>query len=64
MHLIVNSLTVNTYVKLTYNSDSVIVGTILGSKDDDVIPEEEWASYMLSVSEGITVMIKDMRALL
>ena len=64
MHLIVNSLTVNTYVKLTYNLDSVIVGTILGSKDDDVIPEEEWASYMLSVSEGITVMIKDMRALL
>lgn len=64
MHLIVNSLAVNTYVKLTNNSDSVIVVTILGSKYYDVIPEEELANYTLSVSEGITVMIKDKRALL
>lgn len=64
MHLVVNSLTVNTYVKLTYNSDGIIVGTILGSKDNDVIQEKEWANYMLSVSKGITVMIIDLRALL
>lgn len=61
MHLIVNSLTINTYVKLTYKSDNIIVGTILGSKDSDIFPEKEWVNYILSVPEGITVMIKDMR---
>lgn len=49
MHLIVNSLTVNTYVKLTYKSDNVIVGTILGSRDNEVISEEAWAKIMLPV---------------
>lgn len=42
MHLVVNSLTVNTNVKLTYNSDREKVGTILESKDNSVIAEEEW----------------------
>lgn len=42
MHLVVDSLTVNTNVKLTYNSDREKVGTILESKDNGVIAEEEW----------------------
>lgn len=42
MHLVVNSLTVNTNVKLTYNSDREKVGTILGFNDNGVIAEEEW----------------------
>lgn len=42
MHLVVNSLTVNTNVKLTYNSDREKVGSILESKDNSVIAEEEW----------------------
>lgn len=60
MYFIVNLLIVNIYVKLIYNLDSVIVGIIFGLKDDDVILEEEWVSYMFLVLEGIIVMIKDM----
>lgn len=61
MQLIVNSMTINTCVKLTSKSDNIIVGTILGSKDNDVILEEEWIKYLLSVPGGTIVMLKDMR---
>lgn len=61
MQLIVNSMTINTCVKLTSKSNNIIVGTILGSKDNDVILEEEWVNYLLSVPEGTIVMLKDMR---
>lgn len=61
MQLIVNSMTINTCVKLTSKSDNIIVGTILGSKDNDVILEEEWVNYLLSGPEGTIVMLKDMR---
>lgn len=61
MQLIVNSMTINTCVKLTSKSYSIIVGTILGSKDNDVILEEEWINYLLSIPGGTIVMLKDMR---
>lgn len=61
MYLIVNSLTMNTFVKLTSKSNNIIVCSILGTKDNDVIPEEEWVNYLLSVPEDIIMMIKDMR---
>lgn len=54
-------MTMNTCVKLTSKSDNIIVGTILGSKDNDVILEEEWVNCLLSVPEGTIVMLKDMR---
>lgn len=64
MDSIVNSVTVNTYVKLTYESEDIMVSTILGKKDPEIIPDEEWQNFLLSTSEGIAGMIKHMRTLL
>jgi hypothetical protein len=41
-----------------------MVNTILGSRVNEAIPEEEWSDFMLSVSEGITTMLKDTRTFL
>ena len=64
MDKIVNSLPIETYVKFTYKSENVMINTILGSREYEVIPEEEWSDFILSASEGITTMLKDMRIFL
>jgi hypothetical protein len=64
MDLIVNVLSVESYVMLTYKPDNEFVNALLGSRDDMTLSDDNWSSFMIAVSTGISTMLKDMKSLL
>jgi hypothetical protein len=40
------------------------VNALLGSRDDMALSDDNWSSFMIAVSTGISAMLKDMKSLL